>query len=150
MPIDLRRAGKEDCDLIFSWRNHPDVRRHFFEPKEIPYAEHKQWFEDSLKKPDRMILLAWQAGQPVGVIRFDFLEGRSEKAEIDIYVAPGCHGRGIGKEILAQGEAWVRENTGVSILLAKVKKENRASIAMFESCGFQSSFVEYRKNLRSL
>jgi RimJ/RimL family protein N-acetyltransferase len=150
MSIDLRRAGKEDCELIFSWRNDPAVRRYFFEPREIAYAEHKQWFEDSLRRPDRIILLAWQAGQPVGVIRFDFLEGRSEKAEIDIYVAPGWHGRGIGKEILAQGEAWVRENTDISILVGKVKGENRASIAMFESCGFQSSFIEYRKNLRPL
>jgi RimJ/RimL family protein N-acetyltransferase len=148
--MNLRRAGKEDCDLIFSWRNHPDVRRHFFEPKEIPYAEHKQWFEDSLKKPGRTLLLAWQEDRPVGVIRFDFPEGRSEKAEIDIYVAPGCHGLGIGKQILAQGEEWVRQNTGVSTLVAKIKQENLASIAMFESCGFQCSFVEYRKNLRPL
>lgn len=147
MTIDLRRARKEDCDIIFSWRNHPDIRRHFFEPREIPYAEHKAWFEASLEREDRILLVGWQSDQPVGVIRFDFLDGGWEKAEIDIYVAPKWHGRGLGACMLNEGVRWVTQRTKAMTLVAKVKEENVASVATFRKSGFELKYLLFEKEI---
>ena len=147
MAIDLRKAQKEDCDLIFSWRNHPDVRRHFFEPKEIPYAEHKAWFEASLEREDRILLVGWQSDQPVGVIRFDFPDGLGKRAEIDIYIAAPYQGRGLGVGLLNEGIRWVREHTRVVTLAAKVKEENEASLKIFRKSGFEMKYLAFEKEI---
>jgi hypothetical protein len=31
--VVLREATQEDTELIFSWRNEPKTREHFFDPK---------------------------------------------------------------------------------------------------------------------
>jgi RimJ/RimL family protein N-acetyltransferase len=147
MTMTLRSARKEDGDLLFAWRNHPDVRKHFFEPKEIPYAEHKAWFEASLQRADRVILIGYRADHPVGVIRFDFPDRGREKAEIDIYVAPERHGQGLGAELLNEGIRWLSEHTTAVTLIAKVKEENTASVRMFRKSGFESKYVLFEKEI---
>lgn len=147
MTVDLRRARREDCDLLFSWRNALDVRKHFFDPREIPYAEHKAWFEASLQRTDRFILVGCLADQPVGVIRFDFLDSGREKAEIDIYVAPQYHGRGLGTDLLNEGVRWVTEHTKVVTLVAKVKEENAASVMTFKKSGFKAKYLVFEKEI---
>ena len=145
--ITLEKARLEDCRTIFQWRNHPAVRKHFFDSRELSYSEHKEWFENSLERKDRIILIAYKDVKKVGVIRFDFLSD-SNTAEIDIYVAPEMHGNGFGKKILAKGEDWVRENTSIKTLVAKVKPGNEISMKMFKGRGFGAKHVLLKKDVR--
>ncbi len=102
--IRLRKATEEDCRTVYEWRNHPKVRSFFFDPREIAYDEHRRWFEESLRKEGRFILLAFEEREPAGVLRFDVVDPAIGLAEIDIYVAPEKQGRGLGREILREGE----------------------------------------------
>jgi UDP-2,4-diacetamido-2,4,6-trideoxy-beta-L-altropyranose hydrolase len=146
--ITLRKAGLEDCERIYQWRNHPKVRKYFIDPREIDYRDHREWFEASLKRDDRILLMAYKNGKPVGVIRFDIVkEPHPDTFEIDIYVVPEIQGRGIGKEILRAGEDWLRENTSIRGLIAKVKEENVASVKMFIGCGFEHDYILFRKDI---
>ena len=146
--ITLRNAEEKDCRLIYGWRNHPDVRRHFFNSRNISYPGHEKWFFDSLKKEGRTILVACENGREVGIIRFDVMPSDPICMEIDIYVDSDHHGRGLGKEILNKGEKWITENTTIRYLVARVKPENEASVKMFEKSGFISQFVMFRKKLK--
>lgn len=145
-PIRLRPAEKMDCRLIFGWRNHPRVRRFFFDPGEIPFKDHEHWFYDSLTRPDRVILIAQDGDIAFGVIRFD-MDARGKSAEVDIYLDPHKQGQGLGTRLLEAGEQWVAENTNVGALRARVMAGNEASARMFEKCGFQPEFIHLVKAL---
>jgi len=145
--ITLRRAELRDCRTIFNWRNHPEVRRHFFDPRRLSYEEHEKWFKSSLEKKDRFIFLAYRGDHAVGVLRFDILDEMPGTAEVDIYVAPDYQGRGLGKSILHEGERWVKKSGNIQKLVAKVKDENEASLRMFRACGFSVKYVLFEKLL---
>ena len=147
--ITLKQAREKDCELIFRWRNHPKVRKYFFDPSEISYSEHKKWFEESLQRDDMIILLAYDDRQEVGVIRFDIVTNEPQAAEIDIYVAPERQGQGIGKMILAEGENWIKQNTQIKDLIAKVKEDNQASLKMFKWCDFKPKYTLFKKAIGS-
>ena len=57
-------------------------------------------------------------------------------AEVSVYVGAGFRGRGLGRALL---EALVRESEseGIWTLQAGIFPENRASVALHESCGFR-------------
>ncbi len=57
-------------------------------------------------------------------------------AEVSVYVGAGFRGRGVGRALL---EALVRESeaAGIWTLQAGIFPENRASVALHESCGFR-------------
>ena len=145
--INLRRAKEEDCKLIYDWRNHPKVREFFFDTGEINYSAHKKWFSNSLERNDREILIAYEDNKPLGVIRFDFLKSEPLTAEIDIYVAPELHDKGWGKKILTEGENWVKKNTQIKSLLARVREENQASVKMFRHRGFMPAYILLKKEI---
>ena len=145
-PIRLRLAEKADCRLIFEWRNHPRVRRFFFDPGVIPFEDHEQWFLDSLNRSDRVIFVAQEGDIPFGVIRFD-MDAQRKSAEVDIYIDPHRQGQGLGTRLLDAGEQWIAENTNVEVLRARVMAENEASARMFEKCGFQPEFIQLVKAL---
>lgn len=143
--IRLRKAQPQDCRIIFRWRNHPKVRAHFFNADEIGFDEHRNWFEKSLRMENRILLIALENDQPVGVLRFDIAD--DAVAEIDIYVAAEKQGRGLGKEILREGEDWVRRNTEIRMLRAKVMQENGPSLGMFRNRGFAVKYLQFEKEI---
>ena len=145
--LTIRKAKPEDCDTVFKWRNHPKVRRYFFNPRELKYSEHKKWFFESLNKEDRILLIALERRTPVGVIRFDLKSPEDQTAEVDIYVDPEKTGQGLGKIMLWQAEEWLRQNTDTHVLIAKVKEKNLSSIRMFKSCKFYTDYIQFRKEL---
>jgi len=65
-------------------------------------------------------------------------------AEVSIYIAPGQHGRGIGKALLLE---LIRqaEEAGLWTLEAKILRENTASLALHAKCGFRD--VGYRERM---
>lgn len=145
--IRLRPAERSDCRLIYAWRNDPRVRRFFFDPREIPFEEHQAWFNDSLARSDRVILVAQQGNTSCGVIRFDFKESQVATAEVDIYVDPRKQGRGIGTRMLELGEQWIEANTRAAALKARILADNEASIRMFQGRGFRAESIHLRKRL---
>ncbi|MDP6179257.1 MAG: GNAT family N-acetyltransferase [Desulfatiglandales bacterium] len=145
--ITLEKAKKEDCQRIFRWRNDPRVREFFFDSHEISYSEHHKWFEESLGRDDRIILIAYDGHRALGVLRFDMVKTEPWAAEIDVYVAPELQGLGFGKKMLSGGERWVKKNTEITKLFAKVKETNQASLRMFAHCGFQTEFIFFKKEI---
>jgi phosphinothricin acetyltransferase len=55
---------------------------------------------------------------------------------VSVYVAPGHHGRGVGRALL-EGLVEASERAGIWTLEAGIFPENAASIALHEGCGFR-------------
>jgi RimJ/RimL family protein N-acetyltransferase len=131
---------------MYQWRNNAATRRYFFDPAEIEYREHCDWFEKVLAAEDIVLLVVEERGYPMGVVRFNFQE-EGQTAEVSVYVDPARHGAGLGKKVLTAGECYLRRNSpGVRAITAQVMQENIASRKLFIQAGFvETGSNVYRK-----
>lgn len=138
--VRLRPAREDDARAVHAWRNAAETRRHFFDPAPVSWTDHAGWFARTLAAADRHLLIAEDAdGTPLGVLRFDETADGAE-AEASIYLVPGVSGRGLGRAVMAVGMDWLRAETAVRRVTARVKEGNGASIRMFEAAGFATDW----------
>ncbi|MDP2787489.1 MAG: UDP-2,4-diacetamido-2,4,6-trideoxy-beta-L-altropyranose hydrolase [Pseudomonadota bacterium] len=143
--IDLRQATVGDSAALHAWRNHPDTRRHAFDPAEIACETHERWLAKVLADPDCELLIAESGGAAVGVLRFDISAGRTL---VSIYLVPGLAGQGWGVRLLLAGENWLRrQRADVRVLEADVSAGNLASSRAFQAAGFVPSQSRFRKDV---
>ncbi|MCP4886746.1 MAG: GNAT family N-acetyltransferase [Planctomycetaceae bacterium] len=132
--ITFRPAQAEDVELWFSWANDPVTRAASFRSDPIKYEDHVVWFQESLARPERHLLLAMASGQAVAVLRFDREDDKS-LAVISINVAPQARGSGIGTATLHAATAEA-SRIGVSKIVALIRPDNLASLRTFERAGY--------------
>lgn len=143
--ISIRRAGNDDCDSMCEWRNADETRRYIFDDKPIPLETHRIWFHNSLKNPDRMLLIGEIDNKPVGVLRYDFSEN---EALISVYLVPGGQGQGVGSQLIRCGSLWLKEHCpNIKAINAEIFKENVASLRAFESAGYKEYHAIYKEKL---
>lgn len=133
--IDLRPATDLDRELVLDWRNDCGVRAASRERSEIAPREHAVWWEAHMADPDRQLLIAELAGEPVGQVRFEPVG--SGAYELSVSLAAERRGRGFGSKLIAAGAEWLFANTGASRIEACVRPGNAASLAAFERAGFR-------------
>lgn len=145
--LRLRRAVEADCRMLHEWRNHPEVRRHALDPSPIPYPQHEQWFQATLRQQQRILLVGEDAGgQPVGVLRYDLA---GDQAEVSIYLRPERMGLGYGEAILRAGERWLgRECPEIARFKAAIRPGNTASRAVFGRLGYGEAYGIYTKDMK--
>ena len=71
MNLNLQPVTKDDCELLFNWVNDPEVRNASFNPNQIVWTEHQDWFYKKIQDPNSIQLILVSDGQKVGQIRFD-------------------------------------------------------------------------------
>ena len=72
--IYLRKVLQSDIKLIFEWANDKDARNNSFKTKEITWAEHETWFENTLKDlKTRHYILCYNSND-IGQIRIKIEE----------------------------------------------------------------------------
>ena len=134
MDIYLRLVEEEDAKVLFDWRIDPTTRKYARNTEEFQFKSHLQWLRASLRNPERNMFMAVdKRSNRIGQLRFD-RDGRM--AEIDIAVSPAMRGQGIGTMLLKKGCQSYLNNWDIDYLLAEVKKNNVASIRIFEQAGF--------------
>ena len=57
--INLRKVEITDINEMFEWRNHPDIRKNFFNQEMISWDEHEKWFMAKLEDPDAAVYMAY-------------------------------------------------------------------------------------------
>jgi RimJ/RimL family protein N-acetyltransferase len=145
--LRLRRATLEDEDLLLRWANDPEVRAMARNRAAIAPAAHRAWLARKLDDPACRIWIAEADGVPAGQIRLD-RDGAS--AEVDISVAAGRRGQGVGLSLLTAPA--LADWPGLARLEAAVRRENAASRALFRRAGFVESgadadYVYFEKRL---
>lgn len=139
MSILFRPATLEDAEMLLDWRNDPVTRANSINEDEVPWEDHINWLESSLKREDRKLLIAMN-GKPVGTVRLDI---RPEETELSWTVAPEARRSGVGYQMVSEAS---RDKTG---LIAKIKRENMASQKIAARAGFylvkDDDLQEWRK-----
>lgn len=130
----FRRADDGDCLDLLAWRNDPLSVSASLSGRAVAEADHRAWFARVSAVPTCILLIAEQAGEKIGMVRFD----RSGDAwEVSINLAPQARGRGFAAQVLAGGiAAAFPPDRHRPLLIARVKRDNPASWRIFGNCGF--------------
>lgn len=136
----VRPVRREDSELLLTWRSDPGTRESAFQQGPIIPAEHEEWINTKLADPCCEIWIGELDGLPVGQVRLDV--DATQLATIDITVAPGARGRGIGQRLLH--DVLEVQSTHAEVLRAVVLAGNVASAAVFEREGFTAVSADAR------
>lgn len=132
--VTLRAARIDDTDTVYEWRNHPDTRRFSGNGEPLNYEDHVKWFAKAVNDTNRMLLVAENAGQGVGFLRYDFLP---DSTMISIFLNPEQNGKGYGTAILKTGEIYLQASgRDYAPLVAEILPGNHASEKLFTKCGY--------------
>jgi len=147
--LRIRRANKSDCEDYFNWVNDPEVRAQSFNSEMITWAEHKIWFTEKMNSGSTEMYVLEANGLPVGQVRFEVSD---HEAEISYSLDSIVRGRAWAALLIEMAMDQFQSRNALPIR-AKVKHDNRRSIAVFEKLGFSKTaegadrqIVEYLKS----
>lgn len=141
----LRKAMRQDVDLLFEWANEESVRKNSFSTEKISYEEHRKWFENLLIREDAGQYILMQEEEPIGQIR---IHVNGSEAEIGYSICKEKRGLGYGKELVGLLIEQVKKDfPQVKKLAAQVKPENIASQKVFLDVGFLEKAISYELNI---
>ena len=130
----IRDADMSDVKDIFDWRNDFFSRSMSVNMLTVGLKDHIDWYERSLKDPLRRLYVGIIEDTKVGVVRFD-RNPDADISELSINLNPLLRGKGYGFTLLFDCIKLYEQKNGV-VLLAKIKKENLASLHIFGKCQF--------------
>lgn len=155
-PIKLELASpcEDDAKLYWKWRQDPQVIAASFSgqlpPWESFYQNYLKLFKGSAFHLFFFIVYENRRVGTLQLKRFPW-EGDSFAAELSLLIDNNYRGQGLAKaaikKLLDQASSL-----GLTHLIARVKKDNLASCALFKSCQFaskeQAECIEFQKNMR--
>lgn len=86
----------------------------------------------------RLIIELTATGEPVGCIDLYEYDSFNRRSGVGIVIDAACRGNGYGRMAVELLAGYSRKHLGLHQLWAVVGRENTASTAMFEACGFRS------------
>lgn len=132
--VRLRRADAGDHRLR-EWRNEAATRAASFNQEYVTEDEHERWLARKLRDPSARIFVVEDAlGRGIGYVRFEIVD---RVAEISVSIDARERGRGVGVEAIRTGSDHILTTEPVSSVVARIRRDNRASVATFERAGFR-------------
>lgn len=135
-PLGIRPAEEGDVGLLFAWRDDPVVRAASRSSAPLVWAEHRDWFARTLRDPNRLLVIARDARHPLGAVRLDRSGPGSRSWEVSVMLAARARGRGLSRPILELALAELLRSRDAEEIVAVVREDNAASLALFSRSGF--------------
>lgn len=129
--MKLRKVNFEDWKTLLGWRNNLETRTRSHSIEMITEKDHKDWLNDVIKNPHRMLFVAEVNDIPVGTVRADF-DSTTNAYELSWTISPHARGQGIGKKMVKL--LVERLNSRVR---AEIKEGNIPSIKIAESANLK-------------
>ena len=138
LAVSLRPATDSDCELIWQWRNDPEVRSVALDRQLIAWSAHDEWFKAAQADPTHQILIAENtAGRPIGHISFR-LHDAGGTADLNLTLDQKHRGRGTGVMLIKIAIERIFTTTGVDKVVAQMRSGNTASEKAFRTAGFKT------------
>ncbi len=127
----VRLASNEDAKRIWEIRNHPASRQESLNQNEIPLNDHLSWFKNKyFENQNNACFILGHREMIVGYCRLD---SENNSYAVSIAIDPDYHGKGLGTILLSESLRQLDTN---KVVLATVRKDNPASLRIFEKNGF--------------
>lgn len=132
----FRPLTEARLELVWQWRNQPEIRRNMHNDAPIRWHEHLAWFKKLQADKSRRFFLFYQEQRPIGVLNFNqrspgVLEWGCYLGENDVW--PGS---GLLLEIAALDYAVMHSEQ--TTLYAEVLSFNQSVIKMHRLFGYQA------------
>lgn len=131
----LRPLREKDLEMLFKWRNSPDVRRFMYTTEEIRWEGHVRWFEGISSDGSRHPLILDCDGVPAGFVNIGPVKFGGV-SPWGFYAAPGSRkgtGRALGNEALR----FAFEVLGLHKICGEALAFNEASRRLHLALGFR-------------
>jgi len=130
----IRAAGNHDAFLLWRWANDPATRAQSFQTGPIEWDDHRRWLAQRLgSEACRIYILEWKT-VPVGVVRYDRLEGFL--ARVSFSVDRDFRGRGFGLKLIEMSRPVASRDLSVDVFEAETLPGNVPSRRVFRRAGF--------------
>jgi RimJ/RimL family protein N-acetyltransferase len=131
----IRKARRQDMELVFLLSNDPVVRQQSIHPEIITLEKHVEWFTRKIKDPDYIFLVAYdQNKQFIGQVRYEI---HKNSAVISISISRNFRGEGLAVPLLKKTAAKVfKMKRGVKGITAYIKPDNIVSAHSFVKAGY--------------
>ena len=130
----IRMASLQDSRLIYSWRNHADIRRFMLNANEIGWADHEKWFAAQFANPNYILLIYEEHQKPLSCLNLKYLY--DDVWEWGFYAAPDAP-RGTGSKMGRLALAYAFSELGAREVRGQVLPHNVASMRLHEKLGFK-------------
>ena len=130
----IKDADIDDLLDIFAWRNDPISRKMSISNEKLILEDHKKWFESSLINPSIKIYIGIMKGEKIGICRFD-VDQKIASADVSINLNPNMRGKNLSYSLLSDSIKAYKKTKQIK-LMATIKKENKASLRIFQECSF--------------
>lgn len=144
---NLRDICPDDKDVIFKWRNLPDVAKYMYTDHTITLAEHESWFDRVIQDETNHYWIIQCDGEDVGLANIYDLDKTNERCSWAFYIAsPNVRGKGVGSYVEYTILEYVFSTLNLNKLCCEVLGFNEAVINMHKKFGFQQEglFREHR------
>lgn len=139
--LRIRNIFLSDIHDIFTWRNHPEVRKNFFSSGPVQWDEHEKWFKKKCDDPDTKAYMVYSTENNIGTIRF---ENGDNGIKVSVMLNHAYTGKGLGPKVIRLGlEKYISESRPGKPIIAEIKEDNIASIKAFRRAGFRGSHAAY-------
>lgn len=134
MKLRVRKATREDLMLLYSWANDPLTRKMSLNKGIVPLETYCKWFNLYLWDENTLFLVVEGLDKkdwiPVAQVRLH------ADGEISFSVAKDHRGKGLAARIILNAIEFAKSCFPVNCIVAKVKKDNLASIKSLKRAGF--------------
>lgn len=144
--IKIRRVVEEDSEILFEWRNNPEIFKYSLNPNKVSLENHQNWFRKILKDSQCVFYMCIVNDTRCGSVRYHLSEDGTE-AEVSISVAPEFWGRGIASSMLSHTENCLKAETNVTVINATVLNDNKASMKLFSKAEFLPVLTKFKKSI---
>ena len=135
--VTLRKANDSDCELIWHWRNDPEVRSVALDQEPLAWTTLTDWFYDAQRDPNQQVLIVENAiGQPMGEINFQ-IDDHHQQATISMLLGQENRSRGTGALLVKLALEQLFATTDVTRVVARMRSGNVASEKSFRAAGFE-------------
>lgn len=131
----LRRLYRRDLPARAEWMRDATIRRYMQLPTGVTLDSTLQWYERVREAPDRHELAVIDtSGEMVAMCG---LRGYDDGSSVfNVMVAPGMHGRGIGRIATRLTLEWARSNSAHRAITLSVHKDNHGAVHIYQKAGF--------------
>jgi UDP-4-amino-4,6-dideoxy-N-acetyl-beta-L-altrosamine N-acetyltransferase len=143
--LTLREMQQSDLEMVRSWRNHPDVRRHMLTQHEISAEEHAQWFSRIKQDTQRHVVLVHEHQQPLGLAHFTPANSHGVM-DWGFYLTPQAP-KGSGRKLARMALDYAFKQQGWHKVCGQVIASNSASHRFHLKLGFELEGV-WRQQVR--
>jgi len=137
MNLEMRDAEITDSKRILSWRNHKKSLAYSKNSTKILEVDHKVWFTKRLEsKMSQPFWIFLKDSKSVGYVRLEISHEFDNAFDISIGVNPKFQNKGFGRAILFNSLEKFFNLFPTKKIIARVNKQNQASISLFEGAEF--------------